>query len=197
MIVDHAHKYVFVSIPKTGSISIQFSLGYGHDIPEPALYHCSLTKILEQYPEALAYKKCAFVRNPWARLLSLYKDFTLKRGHQYSALVRHDQPLFSEFANFEDFCVRVKDTPWWNDVFLCSQSRLLGDHELDFIGCFENFQSEFERLCDFLGIGLVPLQQMNLGVYDKTSYRTAYTTTARTAVALAYADDVERFGYEF
>jgi hypothetical protein len=201
MIVNHQHRYIFISVPKTGSISTQVSLGFAHDIPEPDLYHQGIATVLANHPQCLDYFKFAFVRNPWARLLSLYKDFTLKRVNQYSALVKHDQPLFGEFRDFEDFCLRVKESPWWNDIFLRSQHRLLSvdgnPHIMDFVGRFESLQTDFDEVCKRLNLGPVPLLKMNTGHYDNTAYRQFYSEASRTAVANLYADDIERFNYEF
>jgi hypothetical protein len=199
MIVDHDKKYLFVAVPKTASISLQFSLGHGNDIPEPPLYHQTLAEALERHPEAAEYFKFGFVRNPWARLISLYKDFTIKRVHQYSGKVRHDRPLFSEFRDFEDFCVRVHDTDWKDDVFLRSQSAYLyvgGELAADFVGRFEHLQRDFDYICETVGVK-PELLKMNEGKYDNSDYRKYYTDVARDAVAERYAEDVERFGYEF
>jgi chondroitin 4-sulfotransferase 11 len=201
MIVDHEYRYLYIAVPKTGSISVQFSLGHGHDIPEPDLYHQDIHTALNSHPEAENYYKFGFVRNPWSRLLSLYQDFTKKRVYQYSALVRHETPLFSEFANFEDFCVRFSDTSWKDNIFLRSQAKLLGVHTdrslMDYVGRFENLERDFAILCQILGLGDVQLQQHNAGQYDNSDYRQHYSTVAKDAIERAYSDDVKLFNYEF
>lgn len=199
MIVDHDHRYIFIAVPKTASISISFSLEHGDNIPEPALYHQGLTEILATYPDCTDYYKFAFVRNPWARLASLYHDFTKKRGHQYSALVRHEQPLFHEFKDFEDLCLRVQDTPWWQDIFFKSQFDLLalnGRLGMDFVGRYERLQLDFDHVCQKLGVA-TKLLHMNEGKYDSSSYHQYYTDAARDAVAKLYARDIQEFGYEW
>lgn len=200
MLIDHERKFLFIAVPKTSSISISFSLGH-INIPEPPLYHQSIHSALQKHPEAAGYFKFGFVRNPWARLLSLYNDFTIKRKHQYSALIRHDKPLFGEFANFEDFCLRIHASPWMNDIFLKSQSELLGVSSegtiADYIGRFENLHADFQYICERIGATNVQLKEMNFGEYDKSKYRTYYTDPARDAVRRLYAADVEHFGYEF
>ena len=199
MIIDHDRKYVFISVPKTGSISIQFSLGHGHDIPEPHLYHQSIAEALSANPECSGYFKFAFVRNPWARMLSLYKDFTLKRVHQYSGKVRHDLPLFSEFKDFHHFCAAVKDSAWWDDIFLRSQFRSLsvdGRMAMDRVGRFETLQSSFDEICSTIGVA-PQLLKMNVGEYDNSDYRQHYDDGSRKAIADIFVDDVTEFGYEF
>lgn len=204
MIIDHNHRFIFIAIPKTGSISVQFSLGH-NDIPEPDEYHQGIERVLRENPECESYFKFSIVRNPWARLLSLYNDFTLNRICQYSALVKHDKPLFSEFANFEDFCLNVKTSPWWSNIFLKSQVELLsidGVFKMDLIGRFEQLTDDYRMLYQRLNmspsLNLSPeLLQMNIGKYDNTKYREYYTDKSKLAVSDLYADDIERFGYEF
>lgn len=200
MILDHTHRYVFIAVPKTGSISVHFTLGHGDNIPEPPLYHQSITTALQNHPECANYLKFGIIRNPWARTLSLYNDFTLKRIHQYSGQIRHDKPLFGEFANFEDFCVNVKNTPWINDIFLQSQTSLLelnGVPAMNYIGRFENLHEDFQTICKMIGVDVGPLQQHNTGKYDNSNHRQHYTAIARDAIAALYHDDIERYGYEF
>lgn len=199
MIIDHDLRYVFITVPKTASLSMQFSLGYGGDIPEPDLYHQPLSEALETYPDCRDYFKFAFVRNPWARLASLYHDFTKKRVYQYSALVRHELPLFYEFADFEDFCLRVNETPWWQNIFLRSQFDLLaldGKVGVDRVGRYENVQADFDDICKHVGVEKT-LIHINVGKYDSSSYRQYYTDASRSAVAGLYRRDIEEFGYEW
>lgn len=200
MIVDHNHRYICISVPKTGSISLQATLGYIHDVPEPDLYHQGIASVLKNHPNCADYFKFAMVRNPWDRLVSLYFDFTKKRIYQYSALVRHDKPLLSEFVNFEDLCLRITESPWKDNVFFKSQTKQLsmdGKMVMDFVGRFENLQSDFRTICEKIGIAPPPLERMNTGVYEKASYRQYYSDAAREAVAALYHDDIEGFGYEF
>lgn len=200
MIIDHYYKYIFIAVPKTASISISFSLGHGDNIPEPDLYHQSLQNVLDEHQGYRHYYKFAFVRNPWARLVSLYYDFTKKRVKQYSALIAHEQPLFSEFVDFEDFCLRVQDTPWWSNIFLKSQTELLSYNNrlaMDYYGRFECLTKDFMTICGQLDIKGVTLQEMNSGTYDRTSHRKHFSERAANAVATLYKDDIENFSYEF
>jgi hypothetical protein len=171
----------------------------GHtNIPEPELYHQGITQVLNNCPEVAGYFKFGFVRNPWARILSLYQDFTKKRIHQYSALVRHDKPLFSEFAGFEDFCLRVGNSPWMEDIFFQSQAKLLDEanHTMDYIGRFEQLDTDFAEVCDKLGLNDIQLESHNIGVYEG-DYHQHYTSQAADAIGKLYADDAELFEYEF
>lgn len=194
MIIDHDKRYVFVAVPKTASISIHFSLGHGNDIPEPDLYHRSLKSAIQSHPEIKNYFKFGICRNPWARLVSLYYDFTLKRKTQYSGKVVVDKPLFSEFKDFTDFCKNIKKSKWWDNIFLKSQHELLFGS--DYIGRFERLESDFQYICQQIGV-TAPLLKHNLGVYDK-NYREYFTDeTQKLVTNELYPLDVEQFGYKF
>jgi len=178
------------------------SLGHGHDIPEPNLYHQGISSVLFANRRLGAdYFKFSFVRNPWARLLSLYEDFTKKRIYQYSAKIRHEKPLFSEFRDFEDFCVNVRSTPWWDDIFLRSQTALLshdGKMVMDAVGRFETLTTDFSKICCKIFGKPVTIQHHNAGIYNKEAgYRSYYSKKAEYAVAEIYKDDIEAFNYDF
>lgn len=205
MIICEKNRYVFVSVPKTASISIHFSLGYGdYDgvlIPEPDEYHLSIEKAITRRPALREYFKFAFVRNPWARLFSLYQDF-LRRGHQYSKNVRHEKPLLSEFKDFNDLCLNLHQSEWRNNVFFIPQWDLLSIDSpvgrvnmMDFIGKFERLSDDFATVCKKIGVK-AELQSMNRGSYD-TDYRKYYTDEAREAVARIYHKDISEYNYEF
>lgn len=197
MIIDHEKKYVFIAVPKTASISVQFSLGWGHDVPEPHLYHKSLRDIMAEN-ECQDYFKFAIIRNPWDRIYSLYNDFRYKRVYQYSAKIRCEEPLLSEFTNFNDMCVRLADSKWKDDLFFRSQFDQLsidGQIALDFVGRFENLVEDFKIICDRIGLER-SLLHMNEGKKEKT-YKDKYSASAMEAVRTLYSKDVEEFGYEY
>jgi len=199
MIVNNELKYVFISVPKTGSLSIQYSLGFGKNVPAPEFYHQGIARAINEHPECADYFKFAFIRNPWARLVSLYKDFTVHRIYQYSEFVKHDKPLFGEFKDFEDFCINVKSSYWWDDIFLKSQTNQLsidGILKMDFIGRFEQLQNDFNVVCSKIGVPYKLLRK-NIGKYDNSDYRKYYTEASRKAVTKMYLDDIESFKYEF
>lgn len=199
MIIDHTYKYIYTAIPKTGSISIQFSLGH-NDIPEPDLYHQSLLTTLDNNKEFCNYFKFAFVRNPWDRLLSLYHDFTINRVCQYSALVVHEKPLLSEFEDFNDMCIRLHDSHWIDDIFFQSQYNLLSDGNkllTDYIGRFENLHEDFQKVCNMVDISNIELDRRNVSKVSNVDYRNYYSIEAKDAVDKLYRDDVESFNYEF
>jgi len=200
MIINHNRKFIFVAIPKTASLSIHYTLGYKERFGEPDYYHASIDQILFNNSICKDYFKFAFVRNPWERIYSLYCDFIYRRHYQYSEKVIFEKKLFYEFANFNDFCIRFKDTIWSDNVFLRPQVSFIdidGVNRIDFIGRFENIHNHFNDIRDILGLpNDVELIKINNGKY-RESYKDCFNQDAKNAVANFYKDDIERFEYTY
>lgn len=202
MLIDHNLRWIYTAIPKTASKSISCAFGQTKH-PEPAIYHATVRDIIKMHPETSEYNWWAIVRNPFSRLVSCYFDFTLKRGHQYSETVRHDKPLLSEFKNFEDFCLRLGDSHWKDDIFFKPQTEFLAPPEerrnwLCYTGKYENLQVDFESICEQLCIQPIPtLTHQNDGIYDK-KWRAHYVSNAQVeAVRRLYDHDLKALCYDF
>jgi hypothetical protein len=197
MHINDDKRFVYLALPKTGSYSIHYFFGELQH-PEPHLHHAGVRELATQYAD---YFKFAFVRNPWSKLVSIYHDFTLRRGKQYSGLVWMKEPLLSEFKDFEDFCRGLSASPWLQDVFFRPQSMFVtdvnGDSAVDFVGRFESLEDDFTQVCKILEIPLKKeLAFANKGKYTK-DYREYYNDETRKIVGEIYREDVKRFGYEF
>ncbi len=195
--VDYDNKYIFIPVPKTGSCSIHYVLGHTKNWGEPSEHHAGIQKVLLDHPLGLIFFKFGFVRNPWDRIFSLYFDFTLKREKQYSRLVVLKNDLLSEFRDFNDFCIRFADSGWAQDIFLQPQHSLVtlvDGTPIDFIGKYENLNSDFRIVSDILNLVPQELPRINPGVYHGT-YRDYFNNEAKLAVAKFYKEDIERYNY--
>ena len=196
MHIDHDKRFVYLALPKTGSYSIHYFFDNTQH-SEPHLHHAG---VRELDPVLIDYFKFAFVRNPWSKLVSMYHDFTLRRGQQYSGLVWHEKPLLSEFEDFDDFCYGLADSPWLQDVFFRPQFMFVTDEHnqdaVDFVGRVENLDIDFATVCAMLDISYKTLGVANKGQYTK-EYREYYTKRTAVIIGDIYAEDVKRFNYEF
>jgi hypothetical protein len=172
------------------------------------------------------YFTFGFVRNPWSRVVSAYLNKfhsvnctsapVLKRirGSRWpwSEQLQTDVS-FSEFIEF-----LVRRDPHKFDEHWRPQHLFLKNHRLNFLGRFETLHQDFALVQQRLGIAtqlphrnhtqyshdtddteiladLSPEQLRRRGGYP--GYQRFYTPRLRDLVAQIYAEDIERFGYEF
>ena len=157
------------------------------------------------------YFKFAFVRNPWDRMVSYYKYL------DESSDLEFKQYLMGRFL-----------TEMWVDTnwFVRPQSSFLYDDDdrllVDYVGRFENLQADFNKVCEWIGIGATELPYVNksekkpaksisalskvmkvVSPAETTStaapecYQDYYDDESRDLVAELYKRDIELFGYSF
>ena len=126
----------------------------------------------------------AFVRNPWDWEISHYHYIRKNKDHSSHAEV-------SNLRGFKDY-VR-----WRCDGRFQSQESFLlhrGVPVVDFVGRFENIQSDFLHICAQIGIrSSLP----RLNVTRKKDFRISYDSQTSDLIANTYSNDINRFGYSF
>ena len=199
--INHKDKFIFIHIPKCAGTSIERSLfgeAYVEWDPEKKIWkqHATAVQIREYYCKNYNnYYSFTFVRNPWDKLVSDYfwmqrnlkikdsfKNFLLLKGKFNDPRLKY--PPKSRRTRYDhimpqcDFLLDDKDEP-----------------AVRFVGRFENIQSDFNTVCEEIGI-----QQRQLPHKNKTKhkhYTEYYDDETRQIVAEKYAKDIERFGYKF
>jgi len=197
--ISHTHKFIFVHINKTGGTSIEVLLKkYSNKFKK----HQSIID-LNKEASSNDYFKFTFVRNSWDRFLSLYK-YRIKTNQ--TKLGSNPIP-FKEWAKH----IYDKNPKYYNtrhDPIGNNKLRLLmlsdqldwitdakGSVNMDFIGRFENFQEDFNIVCDKIGIPHSQLPHVNKT--EHKHYTEYYDEETRQIVAEKFAKDIEYFGYEF
>ncbi len=158
------------------------------------------------YPSLYTF---AFVRNPWDRLVSCYRDkisgevddFT-KFSESGVALCLARFDAFSANMTFEKFVHAVASIPNVEaDEHFRSQHDYLtntsGDIAIDFVGRYENLDSDFKRVAQKIGLPSkisLPRRQTAPKVVNYADY---YTPGTRKVVANRFAQDIEMFSYQF
>jgi chondroitin 4-sulfotransferase 11 len=184
--INHEHKFIFIHINKCGGTTIDelFSGKFqGHK--KAFEYKQSTPNIFDNY------FKFTFVRNPWDRVVSFY-HYQIKRGWDYYP--------FNETIAFKKFVKEwLRQMPGQTTLNTNSCYDWISDENndllVDFIGRFENFQEDFNIVCDKIGI---PQQQLPHKNKSKHKHHTEYyDDETRQIVAEQYAKDIEYFGYEF
>ena len=241
--ISHHHKCIFVHIPKNAGQSIEnvflnlldldwetrapLLLRY-NDRPElgpPRLAHLRAHEYIfykylsqELFNE---YFKFTFVRNPWSRMVSIYKY--LMFNHKYLK--------FNRRCDFKSFLANAfKNKIWRNEYwFVRPQSDFVyaedGRMLVDFIGKFENLQDDFNYVCQKIDLPSTEVPHVNksnvqprLSLHPKKlikyfnhrinhinvkripafkKYQDYYDNESIEIVAELYKKDIELFGYKF
>lgn len=219
--IDDSTKVIFIHIPKCGGNSIfrfqdpnkpeeviSYYKTFGHNIRNPDF----------KYYKDSDERKCSrfsfsFVRNPWDRLVSSY--FYLKAGGSHGLLggtkslkclkqqssdgdAKDSEKYLGGYSSFEDMLLNWNDE-LFNQIHFKPQYKWLcdnnGDIIVDYVGKLENFQEDFDIICD--RIGLPKLQVPHKNKSKHKHYTEYYDNETRQIVAEKYAKDIEYFGYKF
>ena len=219
-IVSRTHKYIWIGNAKVASRSLIAAL-LGVDPNAEIIRNRSMADIYAVYPEVKNYYSFTFVRHPFYRTLSLYLELWSARQH-YTEMFRPRQErkrqhIFQRFfglaqvRSFDDYCHWL-NTWYGSDSFadrhFLSQHlliRLDGNRLPNFVGRFENIQSDLSRIASHLDMPTPTLPRLNTMVgwrVTPESLRIARATTMnllternKTLLRKRYADDFELGGY--
>jgi len=196
--ICHRNKCIFIHIPRCGGTSIEVALvgrnWWEVDKTTQHLIGSTAKKIYKPYWDD--YFKFSFVRNPWDRMISL-----CKYSHHYKVNLVNGKVNFNRYFNRFyplEIDIRSKSQEDSFDSFnLIENSIYLNtlNVELDFIGKLENFQEDFNIVCDKIGIPQQVIPHRNRS--NHKHYTEYYDDETREIVAQKYAKDIEYFGYEF
>ena len=231
--ISHQHRCIFIHIPKVaGSSIVRFfdtacpqiapdSLPFDPNDkdkfrpPPPHLRASDYVRYgLATKAQFDSYFKFAFVRNPFARLVSEYRYRLLARKYDFTTWVTKEFPR-----------------PGWNDQYchILPQYDFVYDDDgsllVDFVGRFENLRTDFEQVCQKLKVpcGTLPRTNFSASVWRRhrgegwtdmlkaflshfslrrwrntfPHYRDYYNDNTRALVAELYRKDIETFGYQF
>jgi len=204
--------FIFIHIPKTGGTSIQRVLAQYvkeelHKSRDSQIKsHIPLSKLKEEI-EITGAKRAevkdqfifAFVRNPWERVQSLYhyiithdKNRNNRNWHllrpQYENMGLNDwvlQEMTSWITRF---------TPWHSQDVIFQQTDWISP-EIDFVGRFENLQTDFDNVCNKLNIK--PSKLPHKLKTNHPHYTDEFNSKASRFVAELFVDDIEQFKYKF
>lgn len=212
MILSLGRKYVFIHAPKTGGTAMalalegralkdDFMLG---DTPKARKRrrrlknvqtrgrlwkHSTLADIDGLVPSLDGLFAFTLVRNPWDRMVSYYHWLRDQR-FDHPAVALAGRLEFSEFACAME--VRAAMQASGARQFMTDAT---GAERCDLFIRLETFTTDAVPLWDHLGFTLkLPHANPSRRAAD---YRGYYTDAARTAVAQACAEDIDRFGYRF
>ncbi|MCC0176871.1 sulfotransferase family 2 domain-containing protein [Waterburya agarophytonicola K14] len=156
------------------------------------------------------YFKFTFVRNPWDRLVSCYKDKvrsdanfnnSIYKNGVHTSFIKYN--LFTAGMNFEDFVEAVCNIDDSQaDAHILSQYHFVTDRQgvifMNFIGKFENLREDFAKVAGRLDISDRELPHKNSSKKSKKKhYSEYYSESTKAKVAQRYAKDIKIFNYQF
>jgi len=211
------YRAIYISVPKVACTSFKtafarllgLNLDRARGDPHRVWYPTpvpigSLQRFL--YP---GFFRFAFVRNPWDRLVSCYRDKIRNEvdGHTYftirpgvaNCLARFD--AFVADMSFDDFVAAVASIPDADaDEHFRSQHTFLvnrrGEIAADFVGRYERLADDFRIVQQRTGLPDIELPRLQ-AARTAARYAAYYTPRTRDIVAERFGRDIEMFGYEF
>lgn len=198
--ISHRYRFIYFEVPKTGTSSLKRLLTEHTDLTQMTTLHAFL-----KYPD---YRRFAFVRNPWDRLLSCYldkikPDANFENQHFQHGIPKkfHKYGVFRARMGFDEFVHAVAAIPdKFADGHFASQYRRLileGEIVIDHLARFENFREETNRFLKAIGLD----EQIEVPHLRKTarpkSLAQYYNAETVRAVEKRYSEDIRLFGYEF
>jgi hypothetical protein len=195
MIVSDEHKFLFFSIPRTGSGTLQNKLvNFGWRSGNAAPDNHLTAEQMKAHPaignrKFRDYRNVCFVRNPWDRYVSLF--LWINNHHR-----RTGQPLYDGLGGY------IKSgglEGQHQHEFLHNAN---GRYIIDFAGRFETYEESIRNLLEFLGLPLSFSEGLcnanpnnNKGRVHYSEYYTEQWMI--DAVAEREHKMIERFGYKF
>ncbi len=197
MIIEK-HKLIFIRNPKTASSSI---IRYFFDDVKPGFHEKNridtrkvwsgdlnhyplfvLNDLLE--PSVLnSHFKFSFVRNPFDRIASSFAY--MRRWYN-----QNNQPKPDCLNSFKKYITSI-DQPQYK----------LSQYEFtkgcDFIGRYENLKTEFNNLCNILGLEFDPNRLPHVNKTKRKHYSKFYDDECIEITSNLFAKDLERFNYTF
>ena len=181
MIVSNKKKFIFVSIPKTGTTSIEKVLSKYEDA-FPFVHYKKHAPFIEVDYLPLSYYKFCFFRNSWDQFVSMYQ-YHNDNNHNYLGIDYN--------VSFEDYIKVAILSPEYG--FKTQYEYIVGTSDV-FVYKFEEMDWAWEEICKKLNIS-DKLPHLNKGTHPH--YSTYYTEKTRDIVAKMCAREIKMMGYTF
>jgi hypothetical protein len=238
MIISHRRRFVILLPWKSASSTLHGRLGSYSESPYSRFYELNpvLKRVVHQHmtyadfaalPESrLGYRTAAFVRNPYDRVFSgfrqLQKDIETQPQQDFphpevrrlvmaqlsENLAALREARFSLDAWVESIDERLISEVGRNSSFPLHPAHYWTHYEgrlaVDFLGRVEDFERDFDRLCQQLGIESPTRDSWNVDAGetelsgDRRGYRYVdrFGPAARRRINQLFEADFELFGYE-
>lgn len=200
------HGVLFVGVPKVATRSILMALTSATPAGNrpPIIVELDHETLLRRYPEIETYFRFTFVRSPWSRAVSCYRDKIRNANPIRKTLHLHNRYGLESGMSFDAFAEWLNSAYGSDDVadrHWMSQHRILGYDQpnpitYDFIGRFEDLAEDYQRVRELTDMNLPQLTH-RLRTQAPDEYRALYNERNIELIAKRYEKDVDLFGYVF
>lgn len=227
--ISHTKRFIYFPIQKAACSSLKLALSpyFGISLEKNSTVKKNIFDDLDHFEKIHAqpfpfvsrkqiseglfdeYYKFAFVRNPWDRVFSFYKNKILKTDltNKYFLngiprfLVRdYGKNLFKygmEFERFTDIIAEIPDKH--AEQHFRSQHKFITYNKIclaDFIGKIENIKKDYQYICEQTGI-VAKLEKINSTSSSTSGYKNFYNKKMIDKIGKRYEKDILQFQYEF
>lgn len=210
------NKFVFFSVPKTGSSTVDLRLqkielldlpGNHKTRPHPLALNSPFVKPYQLSKDGLSeilndknFFKFCFVRNPFSRVLSAYRDKILSTNDDYAAAYRVSAGFGkAERPSFDDFLEAIShqsakrlEKHWGIQTHLSGSAFV----DMDFVGKLEDFENSFDAISSRIGYKVERVSHRPHATNSSFHFEDHYTERTSQIVRDLYADDFAAFGYD-
>ena len=188
--VSDEKKFVWFRVAKVGTRTIfdifdRGGLTLSADSPHGCHYPYSL------YKDYFAF---GFVRNPWDRLVSCWRNKVVDSKINHFELSEQDLAEVQDFGKFIEYIGRLDLTQ--GDPHIRLQSTLIDLNRVDFLGRFETFEEDLKLVMQKLNLDHIKVSTKNASTSRKP-YQDYYDDALKKRVAEIYHRDIKLFGYKF
>lgn len=193
-IINPNKKVIYLNNSKVACTSLKVSL-FDYNVEDNMTIHLILKHKKNEiqkkdYPNYFSF---TYIRNPFERLVSCYKNKICKEKHYYDTYLGGFLLPKEGFENFVKKTLLIPD--WLADRHFQSQYSLIykkGQCTVDFIGKIETIEKSYPKLAK--KYNLSPLKHYN--VSPKSNWMDYYTIPIARKVYKRYKIDFKKFKYD-
>jgi len=186
--ISNESKFIWFRVAKVGTRTI-FNEFKNNNISLDAVHPMSVYYPPSRYRK---YFKFAFVRNPWGRLCSCWRNKVV--DNNYFKFNEEKLEFMQNFENFVDYVGGLNIESC--DHHLRAQNKLIDINNVNYIGRFETFSEDLVEVFHNLGIDLSNISKENASNTIKP-YQQYYNSNLINKVSNIYKKDIQLFNYKY
>lgn len=188
--ISDSHQFLWFRNPKVGTRTLLKRFTDDENVSLTAVQARKCYYPMDFYKD---YFKFAFVRDPWDRFYSGWRNKIFGKNKRIVASELHDE--------LQDFNVFVKYYHTLDimqgDLHFFHQHTLLDLNELDYVGRMESFEHDCHEIFTTLGLSTGEIVHKNRSPVSGQNYHRFYTEETAALIAEMYRKDIQLFGYRF